>query len=271
MSRFTVIICLSFLFYTLQAQGPVSGFMPSRKHTDLAIVGGQEQYQRYAFGAQIQDLETRISFINLFIEHGISDSLSLVLTVPYLDIANGGMGVQDGQLFVKFRNKVIPGQVGDLNFITAGGIAFPVSNYRTMIERPIGERPFIFQGRFILQYQFYFGGFLHLQSGINFKVVPQSQGAVPVLLRGGFGTSRYFFEVWSEFFKTFNSGTDERIFGGSGSNWWKVGGSIFIPVSDQFGLNAGGSYFLKGRNIGLSTSIFAGIIWRKDWKKGDKG
>ncbi len=247
-------------------QGPISGFLVGRAKTDLAINYGYDNYDTYVFGEEEQSISVTTTSLNLYAEHGFTDSLSIVFTAPYVSIQNGDSGLQDGSLFLKYKNQEINTNLGSLRFVSAVGISLPLSGYSTDTERPIGERATVLQGRFAAQYNFRAGFFVHVQSGLNFRISPQSQGGIPLLLRMGMGTRRIYGEAWIEFFRTLDAGVDDRIRGGAGSNWVKVGGSIYVPVTPYFGLNLNGAHFLSGKNIGLSTMLFTGIILKRNWK-----
>ncbi|MCB0662371.1 MAG: hypothetical protein KDC24_06505, partial [Saprospiraceae bacterium] len=49
-----------------------------------ALSGSVETSDIYYFGDQRQDLKNRFESLNLFAEWGISDSLDLVFTLPYI-------------------------------------------------------------------------------------------------------------------------------------------------------------------------------------------
>ena len=249
------------------SQGPISGFMTGRAKTDVALNYGYDSYDTYLFGAERQSLSTTTESFSLYLEHGFTDTLSIVVTAPYVRVQNGGSGLQDGNIFLKYKNQEVYTDKGVLRFISAAGVSLPLSRYPIDVERPIGERATVLQGRFIAQYNFNFGFFVHLQSGLNFRISPQSQGAIPLLLRTGIGTNRFYVEGWVEFLRTLNAGVDDRIRGGSGSNWIKVGGSLYVPLTPYFGLNLGAGHFLTGKNVGLSTAIFGGIILKRNWNK----
>ena len=266
--RFLLLIALFTTHILLvRGQGPISGFMVGRAKTDLALNYGFDSFDTYLFGNERQNISTTTEWLSLYVEHGLTDTLSIVFTAPYVRIENGEQGLQDASLYLKYQNQKIQFEKGTLRFVSAAGISLPLSGYTLDALRPIGERATVLHGRFLAQYSFHFGLFFQLQSGVDFRVSPQSQGAIPLLLRSGFGTNRFYLETWVEFRRTLNAGVDDQIRGGSGSNWIKVGGSLYLPLTPFLGLNAGGSYFLSGRNVGLSTLVFGGIILKRNWKK----
>lgn len=255
-----------FLPVSLFSQGPITGFMPGGKGTDLALTYSFEQYEEYFFGRERQAIDYRVQSINLFIEHGITDSLSVVINLPYLRTDEQNKGLQDGALWIKYRNDQKSYASGSLTQITAVGVSFPLSRYPVLTDNPIGLRNTILQGRYLGQYQFSNGAFLHLQTGLDFYISPNNQTALPVLIRSGWGNASFYFDAWLEYYHTFSSGTDLQIQGGQGSSWWRTGGVLYYAVSQDFGLFLGGAYILKGRNIGQSTRVNTGLVYK--WNRG---
>ena len=249
-------------------QGPISGFMNDRGKTAFALNYAFDEYNEYAFEFDRESITTTTRSINLFVEHSITDSLSAVFTAPYVWVDSSEGGLQDATLMVKYLNQSTKNKRGTLNFITSAGVGFPLSNYSVNIERPIGPRATVLRGRILVQYNFNFGFFVHLQSGVDFRILPQSQGAIPALFRVGMGTSKIYAEAWLEYFNTFsNVDVDNQVLGINGSDWLKIGGSIYVPFNPKFGFNVGISHFLDGQNIGLSTIIHGGMVFNFNWLK----
>ena len=248
-------------------QGPLSGFLNGRGKTDVALNYATDRYENYLFGNEKRPISTKTQSVNLFLEHGLSDSLSLVLTLPFVWTNPDSANFQDATLFLKYRNQYQKFKAGALSFLTGVGLSFPVGNYRLDAERPIGTRSTIFQGRIITQYNFYHGLFFHLQGGVDLRVNPDSQVGVPVLFRVGWGTHTIYGEAWVEWRSTFNSAVDTRISGGAGSDWLRVGATIYYPITKKMGITIAVAKFITGRNIGLSTLYSGGIVQRIDWNK----
>lgn len=248
-----------------RAQGPISGFMPGRGVTDIALGYSTESFSRYVFGDEQRDARLTTESMNLFVEHGFTDTLSLVANIPYLWIDEENRGLQDGGLFIKYRNQHKQYATGYLNLITSLGLSFPLSGYPRDTDTPIGLRALNFQARFQGQYVSSFGLFFQLQSGVDFQFLEELLPAVPILFRTGFGARRYFAEAWIESYNTINSGADTQVSGGSGSQWLRIGGTLYVPVIAGIGLVFGGARILSGRNIGLSTRWNAGVVYR--WER----
>lgn len=244
------------------AQGPISGFMPGRGNTDFALSYAKESYDEYFFGSEKQDLENTIQSASLFIEHGFTDTLSMVLSVPYIWIDTLNQGFQDAVVAIKYLNQRKRYNKSALSLITSIGISFPLTRYPITTDTPIGVRATTFQGRFLGQVQFDVGAFLQFQTGIDFRLIPTAQSSLPFLIRTGFGAKRLYADLWMEFYHTFNSGIDEQIAGGTGSNWTKIGGTVYYAIIPKFGVFLAGSQFLSGRNVGFASRYSVGLVYQ---------
>jgi hypothetical protein len=125
-------ILLFFLLLQLQlfGQGPITGFMPGGKGTDLALTYSHEGYDEYFFGRERQAIDYEVHSLSLFIEHGITDSLSIVVNLPYLRADELNKGLQDGAVWAKYRNGHDQFASGRLTQITAVGLSFPCPDTR---------------------------------------------------------------------------------------------------------------------------------------------
>ncbi len=266
---FSNFICLLMVFglvSSLLAQGPITGFMPGKKGTDFALTYSHEQYDEYFFGRESQAIDYQVQSVNLFIEHGIMDSLSVVINLPYLYADELNKGFQDGSAWIKYRNGQNRYSSGILTQMIAAGAGFPLSRYPVMTDNPIGIRNTILHGRYLGQFQFNNGIFVHLQAGLDFYISPNNQTALPAMARTGWGSATFYFDLWLEYYHTFDSGVDRQIQGGQGSSWLRTGGVLYYALSKDFGLFAGGAYILSGRNIGQSTRVNAGLVYK--WNRG---
>ncbi|MBX2928051.1 MAG: hypothetical protein KF852_09470 [Saprospiraceae bacterium] len=251
---------LLWLSATALAQGPITGFMPGAGVTDIAPGYSYESFNSYYFGRERLPATNTLQSLSLFIEHGLSDSLSIVLTAPYIWNARNQGNLQDATIALKYRNLHRQGQTGAFSLIGAAGITFPAAAYTIDSLNPIGIRATTLNARLVGQYNWYSGAFVHLQTGYDLRILPDVLHAVPVLLRGGFGAQRYYVEAWVEWFHTFNSGADVRISGGQGADWLRAGGTLYVPLASQFGIFAGAAQIFSGRNIGRSTRLNAGVV-----------
>lgn len=261
---FYCLLCCLFMLlaFAVSAQGPISGFMPGRGVTIVAPAYSTEHFNDYLFGKEKMASPLRTNAYSLYLEHGFSDTFALVVNIPYLKIDDINRGLQDGGIFIKYRNQRQQYKSGNLSAITALGLSFPLSAYPTQTAHPIGAGAISFQGRFLMQYNFQSGAFLQAQSGLEFRLLEVIQVAMPVLVRFGYGSKWYFAEGWVEWYNTFGNGIDSNTSGGAGSDWLRVGATLYFPVVKNFGVFVGGARVLTGRNIGLSNRLNVGAVYR---------
>ena len=244
------------------AQGMINGFMNSKGTLDIAAGYGYEHFDRYLFGDDPSGRELTTVSYNLFAEYSMSDHGAVVVNIPYFYINESINGVQDGSLFFKIRNGLREFTSGRLNTITAVGITTPLSAYPTTVETPIGYGAVQFQGRLALQYNTNYGFFFHLQSGADFRFLSPLQTSIPVLARAGFGSSYYFIEGWVEWYNTLNNAVDQQITGGAGSDWTRLGGTVYVPLFKGIGIAGNLAFIVDGRNIGLSRRYGFSLVYR---------
>ena len=260
---FSIVLVLVFGIHSLWGQGAIDGYMKGRGNTDVAVSYAREGYDVYNFGAEPRPVDIRINSIGFFIEHGVNDSIDLVFTTAYLDLDPQNRGIQDAILALKYRNQYRKFRNGgSWTTLTAVGLGFPLGGYSTETTNPIGERALSFQARLVGQYQSPNGVFAQLQSGFDFRIEPQNLFAVPVLVRAGWAGRFLYADAWLERYQTLNSGTNTQIAGGEGSSWWKVGSTLYVPISGSFGVVANVARILGGENIGESTRLGGGVVVR---------
>lgn len=243
-----------------RCQGPVSGFMPGARATDLALAYAHDSYDTYLFGGEPREQPVTTQSVNFFAEHGFSPHFSVLATLPYLWIDENNRGMQDASLYMKYRNLHRKRSAGSWNLITGLGLTFPLSNYATDTENPIGQKAVFFHGRLTAQYRFYSGFFIMGQSGFDFRLLPEAQWGIPVQLRLGWGAGRFYADGWLEILQSLNAGVDENIQGGAGSSWIRLGGTGYYELLKNLGLVVQLAFIVRGENIGLSSRYGTGLV-----------
>ncbi len=249
---------------SLQAQGPISGFMPQPGQWDIAYSYSQESFSTF-LNENGERMERELDAIShsIFIEHGMNEHSSLVITAPYISNNAENKGWQDGSIWLKYRNERVEKPHGASNVITAIGLSFPLSNYINDNPLAIGRRATTFQGRIGWQYEASYGWFLQIQSGIDFQFVPTAQAAIPVLVRGGLGTSWFYADAWLERFQSLDAqGGGQQLAAGTGSTWTRVGATLYFPLQPWVGVVGGLTYIIDGKNIGRSQRWHVGVVGR---------
>lgn len=246
------------------AQGPISGFPTPKGETAIAVSFSQEVYDTYFLPDDLsekRDVET-ISY-SLFVETGLSDNTSLVLTLPWMRTNDRQGSLQDGSVWLKYMNLDKRGTHHASRFFTAVGLSLPVGNYETAGIAALGQRASVFQGRLAYQFQHDDGWFLHGQTGIDFQFAPEAQSSWPLLLRAGYGGKFFYTEAWIEFVTALESGSGvQTATAGTGSSWSRVGGTLYFPVRQWVGLNFGAASVLDGTYIGKSFRANAGLVFK---------
>lgn len=261
--------CLKLFFFFFcanlaLAQGPINGFMPKAGQLDAAFTYSGENYTE--FFDENGDLISRsidATSYNLFLEYGLDPKTALLVTAPYISNNPENQGWQDGSLWLKYRNERIEQTKGYQNFITSIGLSFPLSSYANDNPFAIGRRATTFQGRFLWQYDAKYGWFVSAQSGIDFQFAPEALAALPILVRGGIGTRRFYADAWVEHYQSLQSTvSDSNLATGAGSTWTRAGGTFYVPLTSWVGVFTGGAVILGGKNIGNSTRWNLGIVFR---------
>lgn len=253
-----------FSFLGLKAQGPINGFMPKPGQLDAAFTYSTESFsQFYNENGDLIPRNIDATSYNLFLEYGLDPKTALIVTAPYISNTPENKGWQDGSIWLKYRNERIEQSKGYHNLITSIGLGFPLSRYPNDNLFAIGRRATTFQGRFLWQYDAKYGWFISAQSGIDFQFAPEALAALPILVRGGIGTSRFYADIWLEHYQSLQS-TESNPNGatGAGSTWTRAGGTLYVPVTPWFGVFTGGALILGGKNIGQSTRWNLGAVFR---------
>ena len=265
MPRFLPIaIFLVCLLDALSAQGPIDGYMKGKGNFDLALTYSREQYDTYLFGREKQAVSNSAQSVSLFYTLGLNEQMDLVFTLPYIRTDADNKNLQDAVLALKYRNKKLETKNGHWSVITAIGASFPASGYSAATANPIGQRATVFQVRLLSQYLDYGGFFIMAQSGFDFRMIPQQQLGLPLILRMGYGNKYFYIDGWVDHFRTFDQGVDASISAGEGSVWWKLGSTLYVPVTPFLGGVLGYAKILGGENIGLSSRFNIGLVWKYD-------
>lgn len=251
-----------FLPISIIAQGAIDGFMKGKNETDVALTYSYESYDQYWFGGELQDRSLTSETASLFIAHGLGKRFNLIVSIPYMWTETES-SFQDAILAFKFYNDQKEYSHGRLSKITGIGFSFPIADYDVDVENPIGEKAVNFVLRHLYQYQSNEGWFVQLQSGIEFRVVPIAKLGIPVVARAGWGGEKIYVDAWLDYFHTFNSGINQSINAGEGSQFTKIGGTIYYAITPHFGVFVGAAQFLSGKNIGKATRLNLGVVAKR--------
>ena len=282
----TLTLLLFSIFSSLQAQSPVNGFMQKKGNGSLVLSHNFESYNTVFLvperitGVPIFNKIT-INSTSIYATYGLSDKLNVVLNVPYiqakgaaseavlnnLNYRNTQSGFQDVSAYLKYKALAINTDKVAFNLIGAVGVKTPLGNY-TVDEGlqsivSIGNRATSLNALVIGLLKTNSGLFASGQAGYCLRNhgVPN---AVMSEFKAGLIQPNFYFDAFIAN-QTSLSGTDilaegfQGFFPSTKVNYTRIGLNVFVPIYKQFGLCAGGSTYIDGRNLGQSTSYYGAI------------
>lgn len=255
------------LFFSIsgRAQGAISGFYNQKGTTTLVLGAGFEDSKNYFIGREKSDLSRNLHSVSIFGIYGISDRLNVQAALPYLSSGEQS-GLQDAQLFIKYKTIEKQREASKLELSFAVGFSTNVSNYRLGGLNDLGQRAKILETRALLHYQQNSGWFANAQSGFSFKFeeVPNS---FPFTFKFGKASAKSYFDFWYDFQYAFG-GIDYRgtpfpqNFRELGVTFHKVGGTYHFSLSKKSGIYIAPSYVISGRNVFQGFAYHAGFTYQ---------
>ncbi len=270
MIRLLSLLWFILLSISASAQGPIDGYMKRPGEIDFALSYGYEHYDRYYLGnIERTNFDRTYQSLGLFMAYGFEENLGLVATLPYMWTDSLNRGFQDGQFFLKYRPLRKETTKGRLDGIIAGGVTTALSRYPISPEsdNPIGERPLIFEARALVQHNFNNGFFVMAKTGLSFKVRPNTQTAIPNLLRFGYATNKFYTDIWIEGVFALGAEANDVPLGQEGSTFTKFGGVFYVPIGQYLGVAVNAAYTFWGRNIGISPRFGGSLIIKVPYKE----
>lgn len=297
----SIIVALSFLAGSLQAQTPTDSWMMNKGEFCIALTYDRGSFDQYWEGTRLRTNETIATVsrktIMPMVAVGIFKDLNFYVAVPYVKTKssnpNGGLfqgaeGFQDLSLAVKYRmiNKTLGN--GNLEIFTAGGFSTPISNYLSDY-RPysIGNGTEEWSLRAIAQYKLTKGLYLRTMAGHFFRGQTKAErdyyynnGSyysawmdVPNAWEYNLAAGIWLFDNKLKLEATYyalqsTSGDDIRRYNApqptNKVNFNQVGFSAqyYFKSLKGFGVLAYSSQVLSGRNAGKSTLFGAGATYQ---------
>ena len=293
-TQFTIVLTLVVGAGATQAQGLVDGFMKGQRKASLAMTYSQESYDTY----YVNTTETRnpnlgtisTQALNLYGSYGLGYDLDLIINAPYVrtQASTGYWQQQEGfqDLSAALRWEAYDYKIGKarLSWLFALGYSLPLQNY--VIDAPvaIGHGSRNLDGRTMLhfkagaffltgQYGYIRRGQVKLDRVVNYydpsQLNPNSGSKVNVpdvteiIIRTGFATKYFYVDGWAQRQTPYNEGTNIGPgipFPTNAVGFTRAGADFYLPLVKKFGLTAGYSTTLGGRNIGKATRISGGIV-----------
>ena len=270
------------------AQTPFGGFMKGKGKGDVVISYNSESYdQVFLVPQKINGVpvfnKVQINSVNLFSTIGISKKLDLQMSIPYvkatgaaspevltnLGYSNERKGLQDVSLYLKYNPLNCKAGKGNIAFIGALGLQAPLGNYKVdeslQSVLAIGNRATQLNTYIMAQYKLDMGLFLNGSLGYSSRsgVVPD---ATLSQLKVGYAGKAFYVDVFVASQES-TSGVDilkegfTAVFPATKVSYQRAGASLFVPVGKGFGVTAGYSTYLNGRNIGQSSGGNGGLVY----------
>ena len=274
---------------TANSQSPISGFMQGKGKGNISVSYSSEKYDKVYLVPQETDgvpvfNEVQLNSTNLYATYGVSDKLDLVLSVPYiqaegsasqdvlnnLNFSNERSGFQDVSFYLKYNPYYHNFGKSSLRLIGAVGLKTPLSDYRAdeglQSIIAIGNRSTTVSGLGLAMFKMDNGVFASGQFGVNLASndVPNS---ITSELKLGYAASKFYGDAYIAGQKT-NGGVDilgegfQGFFPATTVNYTKVRVNLYTPLYKDFGLAAGASTLVAGRNIGKATGYYGAVVYK---------
>jgi hypothetical protein len=262
-----------FTLFTIKtfAQGKIDGFYRGKGNLTTVLGFGFEDYKNYFAGREKLDLGRTVVYGNIFASYGITENLDAQVALPYIASGNN-KNFQDVSVFLKYRFLTFQNEKNKLELSFGSGISTPVSDYKLGGLNDIGQQATIIDTRLLVHYQWNYNWFITAQSGYSFKSDP-TPNSIPFTLKLGTSQNSWYYDVYYDYQHSIG-GIDYRgtpfpqDFRALGSDFNKVGGTVFKSITDKFGAYTSISYLISGRNTFQGAAFGVGLTY--DFKKTDK-
>ncbi|HJS01783.1 MAG TPA: hypothetical protein VJ780_12695, partial [Flavobacterium sp.] len=271
------------------SQSPISGFMQGKGKGNVSLSYSSEKYDEvYLVPEEVDGVpifnEVQISSTSLYTTYGITDQLDVVLSLPYittegsasqevlnnLNYENKRNGVQDVSVFIKYNPFYFDYGSSSLRLIGALGLKTPLGGYeeneglQSIIA--IGNRSTTLSAIGLAMFKMNSGLFVSGQFGGNLASndVPNSYISE---LKLGYAANKFYGDAYLAN-QTSTSGVDilgegfQGFFPATKVNYTKIGLNLYSPIYQDFGLAAGVSSLVAGRNIGKATGFYGALVYK---------
>ena len=271
----------------LQAQSPISGFMQNKGNGSLVFSYNFESYDEvYLVPQKVNKVpvfnSVDVKSASFYGTYGISDKLNLVVNLPYvqakgsaseqvlknLNFENTRSGVQDVSAYLKYNPVNQKMNSGTLSLVGALGIKTPVGNYKVdeglQSIIAIGNRATTLTAIGVGMYKDNSGLFASGQVGYSLRNKDVPDAFISEFKIGL--AANYYIDAFIAN-QVSLGGTDilaegfQGYFPSTKVNSTRIGINAFVPVIGGFGLSAGGSMYIDGRNLGKSTGFYGAAIF----------
>ena len=280
-----------FLAGPSSAQSLASGFMSGKGHGSVAVSATTESYEKFFQGPDKVDgvpvfKRVQINSLSIYANYGLTDRIEAAVTLPYIrargnaDAAmlaalgstatNVQSNLQDISGLLKFKVLSRELSVGIIDLLGAITASTPVGDYKSdkgvAYILAIGNRATKVSAIGIVHLKTASGVFATGQAGYSLR-----SGNVPNAFLSeaklGYAGRQIYLEGFASFQVSDAVGTDiggpgfDGDFTATRVNFARVGVSAFLPIAKGFGVTAGVSQYVTGRNVGQSTAFSAGVAY----------
>jgi hypothetical protein len=282
---------LSFLLILIPtiifAQSPVSGFMKEKGQASFVISHSSEKYDEVYFVPSISDAvpifrDVKIQSQSLYAEYGVSNTFNIVVNIPYITVTgnatesslrdlgfeNKRSGFQDLKIYSKYNFVSYVSGKHQIDFIGVLGVELPMgynANEGLQSIIAIGDEAKKLNFSGIMMYKNKSGLFGSAQIGNTFKDnrVPNAFTSEWKL---GFAAKRFYVDAFFATQLNSSSGVDilqpgfDGFFPATKVNFTRIGLNAYVPFSKYIGLTAGANKYISGRNLGIATGFYGGLV-----------
>jgi hypothetical protein len=286
--NFCTIIGLGLLSLKAVAQSPINGFMQGKGKGNIVVSYNAESYKDvYLVPKKVNGVpvfnKVKLNSASLFATIGLSKKVDVQFNLPYikatgnassgvlnnLGYANEKKGLQDVSIYVKYNPYFKKMGKGSLTLITALGLQAPMGSYKVDESLQsiiaIGNRATQISGIALLQYKNDNGFFVSGSTGYSIK-----NNDVPNAMTGeikvGYAVKKYYVDAYIAG-QNSGKGTDilkegfDAVFPKTRVSYSKIGLNAYVPIKKGFGVAAGFSSIVAGRNIGASSGGYGAVIY----------
>ncbi|HVS66749.1 MAG TPA: transporter [Thermoanaerobaculia bacterium] len=256
---------------TATAAQDLDGFAPEPGHGDVAFSLSFDSYDEFWVGTEkvsVPELGTVDTFsASLWWRHGLTERLTVVATVPYVDVEGDGTanlsdsGAQDLSAFLQYR--IWSGAAGRTrhSFSVGVGGRTPVGDYEGDSPISLGDdtTDALLRAVWLVQAGRWY---VSTQTGWDFRGDPAPNG-LPLAVTAGrsFGNltpSVTWYRYWAD------GGTDIGPgvpFPSNKDEFERFAAKVFARVTPRFGVAIGGFTTLDGRNSGDTDGYAVGLVY----------
>lgn len=257
------------------AQG-LNGFLPEARAATVAVSHTLESYDEYWVGAtSVTDSllgKVETGSVSLWVDVGLAEDVALIAQLAYVDVASDGLlgqsasGLQDRGLLLRWRflNAEAAGYRHAL--VAAAGLRDAAAGYEP--DRAValgdGSRDGLFRLVYQIQADHLAGAWLATEVGFDVREGDVPDGmSLNAELGAGLGrasVSATVTRVWADGGP--NLGDVGFAYPEVDEEWWRVGGKVYVGVSDRVGLAFSGFATPKGENTGKAAGTSTALVLR---------